>query len=278
MVSTEAQTSLGFDFMLKPRKKNQLKSRSKEPELLGMQKVSEILAYTLKVMRNYAKPGMTTKALDDFGAGILMDFGAKSAPFMTYQFPGWTCISVNHEFCHGIPSNNRVLKEGHLINIDVSAELDGFWSDNGNSFVLGEDIYHHQKIVDASKDILKRAVESIRGGVKIADIGQLMETEAQKRGFKVIKNLEGHGIGRSLHEQPDELLNYKNKYDRRRFRKNSVVAIETFISTISSYTVELNDGWTLVGNKGGFMAQQEHTIVVIDGKPIVLTENNGVWD
>lgn len=253
-------------------------SITNELELIGIKKVSDVVAYTLKEMKNHVKPGMTTKALDDFGAGILKDFGAKSAPYCTYKFPGWTCISVNHEFCHGIPSPNCILKEGDLINIDVSAELDGFWSDNGNSFVLGEDIHQHQILVDASKAILQKAINNIKGGVKIADIGYLMETEAKKRGFKVIKNLAGHGIGRSLHEQPDELLNYKNKFDQRRFKKNSVVAIETFISTTSSFTVELNDGWTMVGNKGGFMAQHEHTIVVTDGKPIILTASNGVWN
>src|SRR5690606_4339331 len=149
-----------------------------------------------------------------------------------------TCISVNNEFCHGIPSDKRILKEGDLINIDVSAELNGFWADNGGSFVLGADVHQHQPLVDASKTILRKAVDAIKGGVKIADIGHLMDTEAKKRGFTVIKNLGGHGIGRSLHEQPDELLNYRNKYDQRRFRKNSVVAIETFISTSSTYAME----------------------------------------
>jgi len=249
-----------------------------ELELIGMKKVSDVVAYTLKEMRNFAKIGMTTKELDDFGGNILKDFGANSAPFVTYKFPGFTCISVNNEFCHGIPSNKRILCEGDLINIDVSAELDGFWSDNGNSFVLGEDIYQHQKLVEASKEILHKAISNIKGGVKIADIGFLMENEAKKRGYKVIKNLGGHGIGRSLHEEPDELLNYRNRYDQRRFKKNSVVAIETFISTTSSQAVELNDGWTMVGNKGGFMAQHEHTIVITDGKPIILTEMNGVWN
>lgn len=123
---------------------------------------------------------------------------------------------------------------------------------------------------------MRKAISNIKGGVKIADIGFLMETEAKKRGFTVIKNLAGHGIGRSLHEQPDELFNYKNKYDSRRFKKNSVVAIETFISTNSTYAIELNDGWTMVGNKGGYMAQHEHTIVVTDGTPIILTEMNDV--
>lgn len=249
-----------------------------ELELIGMKKVSNAVAYTLKEMKNFAKPGMTTKELDEFGANILKNFGANSAPFMTYKFPGWTCISVNNEFCHGIPSDKRILKEGDLINIDVSAELDGFWSDNGNSFVLGRDIHQHQKLVEASKEILHKAISHIKGGVKISDIGFLMENEAKKRGYKVIKNLGGHGIGRSLHEQPDELLNYRNRYDQRRFKKNSVVAIETFISTTSSQAVELKDGWTMVGDKGGFMAQHEHTIVITDAKPIVLTQMNGVWN
>lgn len=253
-------------------------SISKESELIGMKKVSEAVAFTLKAMRNYAEPGMTTKELDDFGGAILADFGAQSAPYLTYRFPGFTCISVNNEFCHGIPSDNRKLKERDLVNIDVSAELNGFWSDNGGSFVLGQDIYQHQKLVNASKDILKKAIDNIKGGVKISAIGHVIETEAKKRGYRVIKNLAGHGVGRSLHEEPSSITNYRKHSNRARFKKNSVVAIETFISTASTHAVELADGWTLVGDKGGFMAQHEHTIVVTDRKPIILTEMNGIWN
>lgn len=253
-------------------------SISKESELEGMQKASDAVACTLKAMCDYAQPGMTTKQLDDYGAKVLEDFGAKSAPYLTYGFPGWTCISVNNEFCHGIPSENRMLVEGDLINIDVSAELDGFWSDNGNSFVLGEDIHQHQKLVDASKEILHKAIYSIKGGVRISEIGHIIETEAKKRGYKVIKNLAGHGVGRSLHEEPIEIANYRDRFNLTRFKKNSVVAIETFIATTSTYTETLKDGWTMVGNKGGFMAQHEHTIVVTDGKPIILTTKNEIWN
>ncbi len=249
-----------------------------EAELAGMKRASEAVAYTLKEMRNYAQPGMSTKELDDYGANILSGFGAKSAPYLTYRFPGCTCISVNNEFCHGIPSRNRILQEGDLVNVDVSAELGGFWSDNGESFVLGQDINHHQQLVDASKQILHKAIHNIKGGVRISDIGHLIETEARKHGYKVIKNLTGHGIGKSLHEAPGEIANYKDKFNRTRFKKNSVVAIETFISTTSTYAQTLNDGWTMVGNNGGFMAQHEHTIVVTDGQPIVLTEANGIWN
>lgn len=253
-------------------------SITKESELLGMQKASDAVAHTLKAMIDYAQPGMSTKELDQYGAKILSDFGAKSAPHLTYGFPGWNCISVDNEFCHGIPSLKRILKEGDLINIDVSAELDGFWADNGASFVLGKDIHQHQKLVNASREILEKAINNIKGGVKISDIGYIIETEAKRRGFKVIKNLGGHGIGKSLHEQPDEILNYRNRFDQRRFKKNAVVAIETFISTNSTYAIELNDGWTMVGNNGGFMAQHEHTIVVTDGKPIILTEKNEIFN
>lgn len=246
-------------------------SISKESDLLGMKHASEAVAITLKEMINYAKVGMTTLELDEFGAVVLEKFGAKSAPKLTYGFPGYTCISVNNEFCHGIPSV-RKLQEGDLINIDVSAELNGFWSDNGSSFVLGNDINNHQQLVDASEEILRNAIGIIKGGVPIGDLGQLIESQAKSRGYKVIKNLGGHGIGRSLHESPDDLLNYRERSDRRRFKKDSVVAIETFISTLSTNVETANDGWTLIGNKGGFMAQHEHTIVITDGEPLVLTD------
>lgn len=253
-------------------------SITNEIELLGMKKASEAVAYTLKEMRAFAKPGITTKALDNFGGEILKDMGAKSAPFLTYGFPGFTCISLNNECCHGIPSDKKILSEGDLINIDVSAELDGFWSDNGGSFVIGNDIHQHQKLIAASKEILHKAIYQIKGGVRISDIGFLIETEAKKRGYKVIKNLTGHGVGRSLHEEPSEIANYKDRFNFTRFKKNSVVAIETFISTASTIAETLQDGWTMVGNKGGFVAQHEHTIVVTDGKPIILTEMNEIWN
>ncbi|WP_316849659.1 type I methionyl aminopeptidase [Pedobacter agri] len=248
-----------------------------EDELLGMQRVSKAVAYTLKEMRNFAKPGMSTKQLDDFGGEILKDFGAKSAPRLTYNFPGWTCISVNQEIAHGIPHSKKILVEGDLVNIDVSAELNGYWSDNGGSFVLGNDLNNHNVLVNASKDILKKAINNIRGGIRISEIGRLIETEARKSGFRVIKNLTGHGVGRSLHEAPHDIANYYDRWNHDRFKKNTTVAIETFISTASNLAETEDDGWTLTGNKGGFVAQHEHTIMVTGDKPIILTVENEIW-
>lgn len=253
-------------------------SITKESELIGMQKVSQAVAMTLHAMIQHARVGMSTMALDIFGGELLSQFGAQSAPLATYRFPGFTCISVNEEFCHGIPSKNKIMQEGDLVNIDVSAELNGFWSDNGCSFVLGQDVHQKKHLVDASKTILKKAITKIRAGIRISDIGFLIEKEARKRGYGVIKDLAGHGVGRSLHEAPDNLLNYRDRFDRRRFKKNSVIALETFISTKSTRSEILEDGWTLVGNRRGYVAQHEHTIIVTDKQPIILTAENGIWN
>lgn len=253
-------------------------SITRESELKGMQAVSNAVAITLKEMREHAKPGMSTKMLDNFGAQILKKFGARSAPALSYGFPGTTCISVNHEVAHGIPHKNKILEEGDLVNIDVSAELNGYWSDNGGSFVLGQDINGHQSLVDASKNILAQAINGIRGGVKISDLGAFIENESRKAGYTVIKNLTGHGIGRKLHEAPHEIANYRDRHNHERFKKNSVIALETFISTNSTLAKTTSDGWTLIGNKGGYVAQHEHTIVITDGAPIILTLSNNIFN
>lgn len=247
-------------------------------ELDGMQRISKVVAHTLKSMREYARPGMNTKELDEYGAGILNALGARSAPKLTYGFPGWTCISLNQEIAHGIPSPKKILREGDLLNIDVSAELDGFWADNGGSFVVGNVDNEHARLVEASKQILYKAIYSIRDGVKISEVGRIIETEAKQAGYRVIKNLAGHGVGRSLHEEPQEILNCYERFNRQRFKKNSVVAIETFISTNSYYAEQQADGWTLLGNRGGFVAQHEHTIVVTDHEPMILTADNCIWN
>ncbi|MGV3704659.1 MAG: type I methionyl aminopeptidase [Arcticibacter sp.] len=245
-------------------------------DLEGMIQVSEAVAITLKKMQEYARAGMSTKELDDYGGEVLATFGARSAPYLVYRFPGHTCISINNEICHGIPSSDRIIQKGDLLNIDVSAELNGYWSDNGGSIIVEEDVHEKKHLIDTSIAILRNAITGIHSGVKINEIGGIIEAEARRNGYKVVKNLGGHGIGRGLHEQPDAILNYKDRLDKRRFRKDMVVAIETFITTKSTWAVEQSDGFTMLGDKGGFAVQHEHTIVVTDSLPIILTEKNGI--
>ena len=251
-------------------------SITSKTELLGIQKVSEVVSATLKAMREYAAPGMNTKELDDYGGRLLKAYNAKSAPRLTYGFPGWTCISLNHEIAHGIPSESKIMKEGDLINIDVSAELNGYWADNGGSFVLGKDIHHFNPLVNTSRRILSEAIQKIKSGVRISDIGMLIEKEAKQAGFKVIRNLVGHGVGRSLHEDPMEIPCYHDAFNLKRFKKNSVVAVETFISTKATYAYTKRDGWTLTTRDGSFVAQHEHTILITDSQPQILTSLNEI--
>jgi methionyl aminopeptidase len=251
-------------------------SITSKAELSGMQRVSEVVATTLRKMVEYAAPGMTTKHLDDYGASLLKLSGAKSAPFVTYGFPGHTCISVNQAAAHGIPSSKIILKEGDLVNVDVSAELNGYFADNGSSFVLGRDLNSHEKLVNTSKLILQKAIKNIKGGVRISDIGLLIEGEARRHGLTTIRNLVGHGIGRSLHEEPKEIPCFNDRSNTKRFRKNSIVAIETFISTKAQYVYEGENGWTYFTRDGSYVAQHEHTIMITDAEPIILTSANGI--
>lgn len=246
-------------------------------DLEAMQLVSSFVAKALYQMTRYAKPGMSTYELDQFGGKLFKSAGAKSAPFESYGFPGWTCISVNEEIAHGVPSKKTVLQEGDLVNIDVSASLNGYFADNGGSFILGNDVHNFQPLVDTSKRILKNAIEGIRVGSRVNLVGRNIHREAKKAGFTVIHDLCGHGVGHSLHEEPGEIPNYYDRWNRKRFKKNVVVAVETFISTKSKYFDTLDDGWTLVGNKGGFVAQHEHTLILSVAGPQVLTAENGYW-
>lgn len=248
-----------------------------QEELEGIKAISKAVAVTLKQMLNYAKEGISTYELDQYGKSILDQFGAVSAPKITYGFPGYTCLSLGKEFCHGIPSKSRIIRDGDLLNIDVSAELNGYFADNGASIVVGNKTNQHSALVEASKEILEQSIHAIKPGMRIAEFGGIIEKLAKKKRLKVVKNLCGHGVGRSLHEQPNEIPNFKDSFNPFRFKKNTVVAIETFISTDSTLAITQDDGWTMLGNRGGYMAQHEHTIMITDSKPLILTKDNGIF-
>ncbi|WP_129714044.1 type I methionyl aminopeptidase [Pedobacter sp. SYP-B3415] len=251
-------------------------SISNENEMAGMARVSEAVASALFAMKQHARVGMSTLELDNFGASLLEQSGARSAPRETYGFPGATCISMNGEVAHGVPAADRILQEGDLINIDVSAELDGYWADNGGSFIVGRDIHGHMPLVNASKTILLDAIARIRSGQRVNETGKFIQDRAGRLGYTVIKNLTGHGIGRKLHESPG-IENYYERGNRDWFGKNMVVAIETFISTRSTFADTAADNWTLCGNRGGYVAQFEHTIMVTrDKAPVILTTANNI--
>jgi len=243
---------------------------SSEKDLKALQKIGEIVSITREEMIKAAKPGLSTKELDRIGEKVLSSYGARSAPKFEYNFPGYTCISINDEAAHGIP-DSRILKQGDIVNIDVSAELDGYFADTGATVVLSEYDNFRKKLCDCSKVALFKGIKKAKAGLKINQIGKAIYNQAKSNEFTVIKNLTGHGIGRRLHEEPSYILNYFDMWDNQILTAGLVLAIETFISTGAEYVIEDRNGWTLKTPDKSVVAQFEHTVVVTDNEPIILT-------
>ncbi|TGD71717.1 type I methionyl aminopeptidase [Mangrovimicrobium sediminis] len=239
-------------------------------DLAALRRIGRIVASTLQTMMQRAEPGMTTAELDAIGRDLLAAQGANSAPRRDYGFPGYTCISVNEEAAHGVPGA-RVLCAGDLVNIDVSAELDGYYADTGGSFALPPTDPLKERLLGATRSALGAACRAARHDQPLNGIGRAITRVARDRGFRVMRNLCSHGVGRSLHEEPGEIPGYYEPRDRRRLHEGLVITIEPFLSTKSRMAHEAADGWTLVGAAGNLSAQFEHTMVITRGRPILLT-------
>lgn len=241
-----------------------------QKDIDGLKEICKIVALTINEMKRHARVGMTTKELDDIGGQILKKYGAVPAPKTVYNFPGNTCISINHEIAHGIPGNRKI-QPGDLINIDVSAELGGYFADAGHSFVMPPYNPALTRLCDYTYKTMMKVISSLKHGVKMNEIGRIIQTEAKKGGYQVIQNLCSHGVGRSLHESPNEILPYYDRHDKRVLKEGMVITIEPFLSTGADYVVEQPDGWTLCLPDRSFAAQQEHTIIITKGQPIIVT-------
>ncbi|MBU8595843.1 type I methionyl aminopeptidase [Shouchella clausii] len=241
-----------------------------EHDLIALQKIGRIVAMAREEMLSSVQAGITTAELDRIGKRLLDEHGAVSAPYITYGFPGTTCISVNEVAAHGIPGP-RVLKEGDVVNIDVSAELGGYYADTGATTVVGSRSPHKEKLCQSSLRALQQALKKARAGAKVSGIGRAIHNEARKDGFTVIRNLAGHGIGRKLHEMPDGILNYYEPRDNRLLTNGLVLAVETFVSDGAEFVDEGADGWGLLLPDNHYAAQFEHTIVITKDKPLILT-------
>ncbi|MEL3962420.1 type I methionyl aminopeptidase [Lysinibacillus endophyticus] len=240
-------------------------------ELEALKKIGRICAEIRDAMKAATKPGVTTKELDEIAGRMFAEKGAISGPKGEYDFPGYTCISVNHEVAHGIPGS-RVIEEGDLVNIDVSGSLDGYFADTGISFVVGDGYEAKEKLCAVAKLAFDRAMTKVKAGSKLNQIGKAVEREARDHGLTVIMNLTGHGVGRSLHEKPDHVLNYYDAWDSTILKDGMVLAVEPFISEKAEHIVESGDGWTFITPDKSLVAQIEHTIVVTKNKPIILTQ------
>lgn len=241
-----------------------------EEDIKHLKAIGHICAMTLKEMMEHARPGMTTGELDAIGKEFLEKEGAQSAPIAMYQFPGATCISISPVIAHGIP-NDYILREGELINIDVSAGLNGYFADTGGSMVVARHVPEYEKMIEATRSALAKAVHSARAGQPLNMIGKAIQDEARRNGFGVIYDLTGHGIGHQLHEDPTQVFNYYKSKDRRILEEGLVLAIEPFLTTGKGHVLEEEDGWSLRTTDRTIAAQFEHTIIVTKDEPIILT-------
>ncbi len=240
-------------------------------ELAAMQEIGKICAITLKKMAAALTPGMTTKELDLYGAEILASYGAKSAPIACYNFPGHNCISVNDVVAHGIP-DDTVIKEGDIVNIDVSAVKDGFFGDNSGSFPVMPVKHIYEKLMEVGREALDEAIAAAVAGYPLNGIGRAAEKCAKRHGYKTIRNLCGHGVGRTLHDDPETVYNYYEKREKRIMEPGLVLAIEPFVSMGDNYVVDMGDGWTLKTPHRHQVVQYEHTVMVReDQPPLILT-------
>ncbi len=243
---------------------------SDQSDIDALRRIGAVVAEARDNMGARVAPGMTTAELDEIGARTLAKYGARSAPKLAYGFPGVTCISVNDELAHGIPSQERVLVEGDLVNIDVSAELDGYWADTGASFGVGRVKPRERSLLWATRQALADGMARARAGRPIREIGHAVEERAKRSGFHVVRDLCGHGVGRHIHEDPS-IPNVARDASNGLLWDGLVMTIEPFLTTSAKRVVEGRDGWTLRTPDRSRGAQFEHTMIVTQGAPIVLT-------
>ena len=239
-------------------------------DLEGLRRIGAIVASARDAVLREVRAGVSTAELDEVGRDVLLAHGARSAPQLAYNFPGYTCISVNDALAHGIPSKRQVLREGDLVNIDVSAELDGYWADTGASAPVGKVAPKLRQLLWTTREAQAEAMNQARAGQKLNSIGAVIERRAKRHGFRVVRTLGGHGVGRHIHEPPHVSNVYEAK-DKTVLWEGLVLTIEPFLTTRATDVFESDDGWTLRTPDGSVGAQFEHTFVVTKDKPIVLT-------
>jgi methionyl aminopeptidase len=238
-------------------------------DLDGLRAVADVVRRTLDLLESAVRPGVTTAELDAAAATLLTKHGARSAPAMVYGFPGTVLISVNEEIVHGIPGS-RVVVAGDLVKLDVTVEKDGYVADAARTVVVAPGGDLANRLAACAVSAFEAALGVARAGVKVNAIGRAVEREVRRRGFAVVTGLAGHGVGRTIHEEPT-VPNWYDAWQTDVLTEGLVLTIEPMISAGSSHVVQERDGWTLRTKDRSLSAHHEHTLVITSGAPIVLT-------
>jgi len=235
----------------------------------GLRRVARIARLTLDALERATAAGITTAELDGLAARIFTQHGARSAPATVYGFPGTVLISINDEIVHGVPGVRRVVA-GDLVKLDVTVEKDGYVADAARTVAVGPVTETARGLLECAEAAFEAGLRVARAGIRVNEIGRAVSDEVHRRGFSVIRGLTGHGVGRTIHEEPP----VPNEFDPRQqdvLSDGLVLTIEPMISAGSTRHVQKADGWTLATRDGSLSAHYEHTLVITTGLPIVLT-------
>ena len=239
-------------------------------DLRGILGAGKVVRSALDAMKQAVKPGVTTQALDDLCAAVFERHGARSGPQLVYGFPGVACISINEEAVHGIPRQTRAIREGDLVKLDVTAELNGYFADAAVTVGVGRVSSRKGRLARCARSALYGALRTARANRPINGIGRSIEASVERQGFRVMPDLGGHGVGRSVHEEPF-VPNYYDPWDKRQLHPGLVIAIEPVISGGSGESLTDDDGWTIKTADGAPSAHFEHTVVVTQHGPMIAT-------
>jgi methionyl aminopeptidase len=240
-----------------------------QAELEKLRAIGRIVRLALDRCAAGVRPGVTTRELDEIGARVLAEHGAESAPPKVYGFPGALCISVNDEAIHGIPGD-RALVEGDLVKLDLVAEKDGFFADAAVTVAVGSVSAEASALMRCAESAFHRAARVARAGNRVYEIGREVESETHRCGFRVLRDLCGHGVGRTIHEAPS-VPNYHDPRYKTRLTEGLVITIEPILAESTRIGELQDDGWTIRTADGSLSAHYEHTIVITKGAPLLLT-------
>ncbi|MCG3115634.1 MAG: type I methionyl aminopeptidase [Candidatus Manganitrophus sp. SA1] len=244
--------------------------KSKE-EVAKIAKASRIVAESLEAVRAYLKPGMTTKELDLFVDKQIRERGGTPA-FKGYRnYPATLCISVNEEVVHGIPSPDKVIKEGDIVGLDLGAIYDGFYGDSAVTVAVGEVKPEAKRLIQITEESLYAGIAQACEGSRLSDISHAVQSHVEQAGFSVVTDFVGHGIGRALHEEP-QIPNFGSPGRGPRLREGMVLAIEPMVNMGKAAVRVLDDRWTAVTADGSLSAHFEHTIAVTKEGPVILSK------
>ena len=240
-------------------------------ELTLMREACRISAGALRVAGEAVKPGVTTAEIDKIAYDYIISQGAKPS-FLNYEgFPATACISINNEVIHGIPSKKRVLKEGDIVSIDLGATINGYHGDNAATFACGKISDEAQRLIDTTRESLYEGIKAAKFGNRVGDIGYAVQQYVETRGYSVVREFVGHGVGASLHEAP-EVPNYGTAGRGVRLVPGMTIAIEPMINLGQPQIYVEPDGWTVKTTDGKLSAHFEHTIAITADGPVIMTE------